>query len=65
LAKLNVIGVVELDDRTHERFERGVRDGLVDAALADAGIPVLRVAAKASYSPVEIRQKIKEMLQAK
>jgi len=35
------MGVIELDDRTHERFERGVRDGLVDSAVAFAGILVL------------------------
>src|SRR5881394_359412 len=39
-ASLKVVGVVELDDKSHRRFDRGLRDSLVDAALADAGIPV-------------------------
>ena len=35
-SRLGVVAVIELDDRTHKTFERGVRDGLVDSALADA-----------------------------
>ena len=54
--RLGVVAVIELDDRTHERFERGVRDALVDSALADARIPVLRVSARQSYSPAQIRE---------
>jgi very-short-patch-repair endonuclease len=53
-----VIGVIELDDRTHDRFERAVRDSLVDSALADAGIPILRVSAQKSYSLVQIREQV-------
>jgi len=61
-ASLAVVGVVELDDRTHERLERGIRDTLVDSALADAQIPVLRIAARQSYSPVQIREQIQSLL---
>jgi hypothetical protein len=57
-ARLGVVAVIELDDRTHERFERGVRDSLVDSALADARIPVLRVSARQAYSPVQIREQV-------
>src|SRR5271154_4177996 len=53
LERLNVVGVIELDDRTHERFERGLRDSLVDSALADAGIPILRISTRQSYSPAQ------------
>ena len=60
-SRLSVVGVVELDDRTHERFERGVRDSLVDSALADAGIPVLRVSARQSYSPTQIREQVENL----
>jgi hypothetical protein len=59
--RLRVIGVVELDDSTHARFERGVRDGLVDSALADAGIPVLRIPARESYSPAQIRDLVQSL----
>ena len=65
LAHLGVIGVIELDDRSHGTFERGVRDGLVDSALADAGIPVLRVAARQSYSPVQIREQVESLIRSR
>ena len=61
LEQLRVIGVVQLDDSTHARFERGVRDSLVDGALADAGIPVLRIPAQQSYSPAQIRVRLESM----
>lgn len=63
-SSLGVVAVIELDDWTHERFERGVRDGLVDAALADARIPVLRVAARQSYSPVQIREQVQGLFRS-
>lgn len=60
-ARLGVVGVIELDDSTHGRFERGVRDGLVDSALADAGIPILRVSTRQSYSPAQIREQVQSL----
>lgn len=60
-ARLRVVAVVELDDRTHQRFERGVRDSLVDSALAGARIPVLRVSARQAYSPVQIREQVRSL----
>jgi hypothetical protein len=62
---LRVVGVVELDDSTHTRFERGIRDGLVDSALADAGIPVLRVSARPSYSPTQIREQVESLFRSR
>lgn len=61
---LGVVAVIELDDRTHERFERGVRDWLVDSALADARIPVLRVSARQSYSPTQIREQVESLFRS-
>ncbi len=61
LERLNVIGVIELDDRTHERFERGLRDSLVDSALANAGIPILRISTRQSYSPAQIREQVQNL----
>jgi hypothetical protein len=60
-ARLRVVAVIELDDRTHERFERGIRDDLVDSALANAGIPVLRVSARQAYSPAQIREQVRKL----
>ena len=39
--------VVELDDQTHARADRKVRDWFVDRACASAGLPVLHVLALA------------------
>ena len=61
---LRVRAVIELDDRTHKLFERGIRDSFVDSALADAGIPVLRVAAQAYYIPAQIQQQIQDLLRS-
>jgi hypothetical protein len=63
-SRLGVVAVIELDDRTHERFERGVRDGLVDSTLADARIPVLRVSARQSYSPTQIREQVQRLFRS-
>jgi hypothetical protein len=57
-ARLRVVAVIELDDRSHERFERGVRDSLVDSALKNGGIPVLRISARRSYSPAQIQEEV-------
>lgn len=62
--RLHVVGVVELDDSTHARLDRGVRDGLVDSALADAGIAVLRVPARQSYSLAQIREHVEGLVRS-
>jgi len=62
--RLSVVGVIELDDSTHARFERGVRDSLVDSALADAGIPVLRISARQCYAPAQIREQIESLFRS-
>jgi|SRR6266850_4720466 len=58
VACLKVVGVIELDDKTHRRFERGLRDAAVDAALANACIPIVRIPARASYSPAQLREQV-------
>lgn len=62
---LSVACVIELDDKSHDRFERGFRDNLVDSALADAGIPVLRIAARRSYSPGQIQEQVQTLLNSR
>jgi hypothetical protein len=32
---LEVLAVIELDDKTHQRFDRGTRDGLVDSCVSN------------------------------
>jgi hypothetical protein len=63
-ARLGIVAVVELDDSTHDRFERGIRDSLVDTALADARIPVLRVSARQAYSPAQIREQVQSLFRS-
>ena len=59
---LKVVAAVELDDDTHWRFDRSFRDNLVDCALADADIPILRVKARETYSPASIRERLDSMI---
>lgn len=61
-ARLGIVAVIELDDRSHQRFERGMRDSLVDSALKDARIPILRVPARHAYSAAEIREQVLNLL---
>ena len=53
-----MLAVIELDDKRHQKFDRGTRDDLVDSALADARIPVLRIPARQAYSPAQVREQI-------
>jgi hypothetical protein len=59
---LKFVAVIELDDQTHARFERGTRDGFVDSVLSDARIPILRVPASSSYSPAQIREHLAQAI---
>jgi very-short-patch-repair endonuclease len=59
---LAVVGVVELDDKSHERDDRASRDQLVDRALADAKIPVIHFSAKKGYVLTEVKAKLAECL---
>ncbi len=47
---LGVLGVVELDDRSHERKSRADRDVFVDDVLGQAGIRVCRVKVRREYN---------------
>ena len=51
-----VVGVVELDDSSHRAAKRQQRDRFMDSALAAASIPILRIAARRSYSPAALRE---------
>jgi hypothetical protein len=53
-ATLRVVLALELDDRSHARPERRLRDLFVDGALGAAGVPLVRVRAAASYDPRDI-----------
>ena len=57
-----VLGVVELDDRSHQRPERRERDRFFDAAMRQAGLPVLRVTARRSYDAQDLREELQAVL---
>lgn len=57
-ADLTLRLIIELDDRSHEREDRQKRDAFVDQALAQAGIPILHVAAAYTYDPQELLRQI-------
>ena len=53
---------IELDDSSHDRPDRQDRDSFVDAALAVAGLPILRVPARSGYNAKELAQSIHESI---
>jgi len=53
---------IELDDSSHERFDRRRRDAFIDSALEAAGLPLLRVPVRLVYDPAELRAQIDERL---
>lgn len=59
---LTVVVVVELDDKSHERDDRLIRDQFIDRALADAKIPIIHFSAKKGYALAEVRAKLAECL---
>ncbi|MES2569718.1 MAG: DUF2726 domain-containing protein [Verrucomicrobiota bacterium] len=57
-----VLCVVELDDRSHQEYSRRRRDEFVDAALGAAGVPILHVPARRSYSVHQLREGIRAVM---
>jgi len=55
---LAVIGVIELDDKSHERKDRVERDLFVDQACVSANIPLVRFEAQKGYRLEEVRAKL-------
>jgi len=54
-ASLSIKFVIELDDSTHSQSKRQNRDQFVDNTLRAAGIPVVHVTAKKTYSVQDIQ----------
>jgi very-short-patch-repair endonuclease len=53
---------IELDDKSHERPDRQTRDIEVERILQNAGVPLLRLENHGSFNPVELAQKIKDLV---
>jgi hypothetical protein len=54
--------VVELDDSSHRRPDRRDRDAFVDQAMNCAGLPILHVPARTSYSPAELATELERVM---
>jgi hypothetical protein len=55
---------IELDDSSHDRSDRVARDGFVDSALKAAGLPFVRVRARASYDVKELAAQIEAAIKS-
>lgn len=53
---------IELDDASHTRRDRQVRDQFVDQVFEDAGLPLLRVRAAVGYSPQNIAHLVRQAI---
>ncbi len=56
-----IVGVIELDDRSHQREDRRKRDKLVDQWLKGAGIPILHYPCRRDYSFVDLQRALTEV----
>ncbi len=56
---------IELDDASHQRARRVVRDEFVDAVFAVANLPLLRIPASQSYDSRAIATQLKAAMQSR
>jgi len=59
---LEVVAVVELDDKTHNKKSVQARDSFLNSACESANLTLIRFPARASYSIAEVTQKIENSL---
>jgi hypothetical protein len=59
---LEVICVIELDDRSHQRDDRRERDEFVDNVMQASRIPMLRFPAQTRYQTAEVRRCLENTL---
>ena len=59
-----VLGVIELDDRSHLQSNRRDRDIFIDKALTAAGIPILHMPAQKRYSALKLRDQVLDSLES-
>jgi very-short-patch-repair endonuclease len=55
---LSILGVIELDDKSHKSAKRQERDSFLDSAMNAAGIPILHIQAQNAYSISDIREQL-------
>jgi hypothetical protein len=54
----DVLGVIELDDSSHQRADRQARDAFVDAALAAAGIRIIHIKTQRQYDVQSLQRQL-------
>src|SRR6201986_3356125 len=59
-----VLGVIELDDKSHQQSNRRERDAFIDKALSAAGIPILHMPAQKRYSALKLRDQVLDFLES-
>lgn len=59
---LEICAAIELDDASHKAASRKFRDEFINQACKDAGLPLLRVPAKATYTVEAIRSMLDPVL---
>jgi very-short-patch-repair endonuclease len=60
-----ILGVIELDDKSHQEVSRQSRDRFVEQALQSAGIPLLRIKAARGYELNRLSQQLSDLLSPK
>jgi hypothetical protein len=62
---LAILGVIELDDQSHDRADRQARDRFLEQALQSAGIPLLRIKAARGYDTALLSSQLTALLNPK
>jgi hypothetical protein len=60
---LQPIAAIELDDSSHQRADRRLRDQLLDDLFEKAAFPLLRFPTAATYSPRRIEERVEEVVE--
>jgi hypothetical protein len=63
IENLHPIAAIELDDSSHQRSDRRLRDELLDNLFEKAAFPLLRFRTAASYSPRVIEERVEEVVE--
>ena len=62
LKTMDILGVVELDDSSHNQPDRIERDALVDHVMQSAGIPILHVPVSSGYNVQTLQSQLQQTL---
>jgi hypothetical protein len=63
IENLHPIAAIELDDSSHQRADRRLRDQLLDDLFDKADFPLIRFPTAAAYSPRLIGQRVEEVVE--